>query len=113
MSNVTRTVPLKSPHVNLGATPASSGDNSLVAAVAGARYRVLSVAVVSTLANSIKFRSGTTDISGTFPLAANGGFVMPFNEHGWFETAVGEALQINMTVATSTGVQIQYIVLPS
>lgn len=112
MSNVTRTVPLVSPHVNLGANPASSGDNSLVAAVANAKFRVLSVAVVTTTANSVKFRSATADISATFPLAANGGFVLPFNEHGWFETAAGEALQINMTTATATGVQIQYIRIP-
>lgn len=111
VTNVTRTVPLRTPHTNLGANPAAAGDNSLVAAVAGARYRVLEVAVVTTAANNVKFRSNTTDISATFPLAANGGIVLPFNEHGHFETALGEALQINMSAATATGVQIQYIIL--
>jgi hypothetical protein len=112
MSNVTRTVPLVTSHVNLGATPASSGATALVAAVAGTKYRVLALAAIATLANSIKFQSASTDITGTFPLGANGGLVLPFNEHGWFETNVNEALNVNMTVATSTGVQIQYIKLP-
>ena len=113
MSNVTRTVPLKSPHVNLGSNPAGIGDNSLVAAVTNAKIRVLSVVVVSTSANSVKFRSATIDISATFPLAANGGFVLPFNEHGWFETNVSEALQLNLTAAAAVGTQIQYIIIPT
>lgn len=110
--NVTSAVPLRTPHVNLGATPASSGANQLVAAEPGARYRVLSAAVVATTTVSVKFQSGTTDITGTFPLGANGGFVLPFNEHGWFETNVNEALNINLSGAVSTGVQLQYIKLP-
>lgn len=110
--NVTSAVPAYTAHVNLGATPASSGANQLVAAATGAKYRVLQVAVVATTAVSVKFQSGTTDITGTFPLGANGGVVLPYNEHGWFETAAGEALNINLSGAVSTGVQIQYIKLP-
>lgn len=109
MSNVTRTVPRVSPHVNLGANPSALGQTQLVAADAGAKFRVLSVAVVSTTANAVKFQSASNDISATFPLGANGGIVLPFNEHGWFETNVNEALNINMGTATATGVQIQYI----
>lgn len=111
--NVTRAVPLVSPHVRLGATPASSGANELVAAVAGAKYRVLAVAVVATTAVTVKFQSASTDITGTFPLGANGGIVLPFNEHGWFETAANEALNITLGSAVATGVQIQYIKLPA
>lgn len=112
MMNVTSAVPLKSPHVNLGANPSTSGATELVAASAGAVYRVLSVAIVSTTANGVKFQSASTDISATWPLGANGGIVLPFNEHGWFETNAGEALNINMSAASATGVQIQYIKLP-
>jgi hypothetical protein len=113
MSNVTRVSPLVTANVNAFANPAASGDNAIVAAVAGGRIRVLAVTVIATLANNVKFRSATTDISATMPLGANGGFVLPFNEHGWFQTNVGEALNLNMTVATATGVQVHYIVLAS
>ena len=112
MSNVTRSVPLVSPHVNLGANPSALGQTQLVAAVAGTKYRVLAVAVVATTANAVKFQSASNDISATFPLGANGDIVLPFNEHGWFDTNVNEALNINMGTATATGVQIQYIKLP-
>lgn len=113
MQNVTRTSPLKTPHANAFANPSSIGSNTIIAAVAGARIRVLSVVMVSTLANAVKFMSNATDISATFPLAANGGVVLPFNEHGWFETAIGEALNLNMTAATATGTQVHYILLLS
>lgn len=112
MHNVVRTVPLVSPLVRLGATPASLNANELVAASTGAKYRVVAMAVIATTAVSVKFQSATTDITGTFPLGANGGFVLPFNEHGWFETASGEALNIHLSAAVSTGLQLQYIKLP-
>lgn len=111
MENVVRTSPKNSPHKNAFVTSASSGANQIVAAVAGMRYRVLSVVAVATAANSIKFQSASTDISATWPLGANGGFVLPFNEHGWFETNAGEALNVNFSAATSTGVQVHYIPL--
>ena len=110
--NVTRASPLVSPHVRLGATPASLNANELVAAATGAKYRVLAAAVIATTAVSVKFQSGSTDITGTFPLGANGGMVLPFNEHGWFETASGEALNIHLSSAVSCGVQLHYIKLP-
>jgi len=113
MTNVTRVVPLKTAHVNLGANPSSLGSNTLVAAIPGARIRVLALVVMSTLANNVQFTSNATNISPSFPLAANGGMVIPFNEHGWMETAIGEALNVNLSVATSTAVQVQYIILLS
>lgn len=113
-TNVTRVVPLVTAHVNGFVNTSATGDTAVVAAPsATGRIRVLGVTVVSTLANNIKFRSATTDITALFPLGANGGFVLPFNEHGWFQTNPGEALNINMSVATATGVQVHYIVLAS
>lgn len=109
--NVVRTAPRVSPHKNANVTSASSGNNQVVAAAVGHKIRVLSVVAVTTLANAIKFQSGTTDISATFPLGANGGLVLPFNEHGWFETAANEALNVNLGTATSTGVQVHYILV--
>ena len=112
MSNVTRTSPLVSPHVNVAANPSTATDTELVAAATNAKYRVLSVAIVTTLANNVLFKSGTSAISATFPLGANGGIVLPFNEHGWFETTAGQSLNFTTSAATACGVQVQYIKLP-
>jgi hypothetical protein len=88
----------------------SSTGNTVLVAAAGAttKIRVLAVVLSSTLANTVKFQSATTDKTATFPVGATSGFVMPFNEYGWFETAVNEALNFNMSVATATGVHIDY-----
>lgn len=88
--------------------PAVGGDTQIVAAATGRRIRVVSLLVVTTLANSVHLRSSATPILATLPLAANGGVALPLNEYGYCETAVGEALSVNMTVATATGVQVVY-----
>lgn len=109
--NVTSATPLESPIKRTFVNASSLGSTQVVAAAAGGRIRVFSVAAVAGGAASVKFQSAATDISATFALAANGGFVLPFNEHGWFETAVGEALNINLSAAVATGVSIQYQVV--
>lgn len=90
------------------ANPSALGSSAVIAAVAGKRIRVVGLVVISTAANSVNFLSAATSISATFPLAANGGFILPYNNAGWFTTTIGEALNINMTVATATGVHVLY-----
>lgn len=109
--NVTSSSPKHTVIARGFANPASLGSNVVITGVTGARIRVLSVAAITSATNSIKFMSNATDISATFSLAANGGLVLPFNEHGWFETAVGEAFNVNLSAAAATGISIQYIVL--
>lgn len=59
----------------------------------------------------LKFQSGTTDISAGFPFSANGGAVVPPNEHGWFETAANQALNLNSSIAAVVGCSITYILV--
>ncbi len=87
------------------------GSNAFVAAVTGGKIRVLSMALVAGGAVSVKLQSAATDISALFALSVNGGMVLPFNEHGWFETKESEALNLNLSAAVAVGVSIQYIVL--
>jgi hypothetical protein len=91
--------------------PASIGANAFVTGVPGRGIRVLSVALIASGVTNVKFQSAATDISALFSLAANGGLVLPFNEHGWFQTADGETLNLNLSAAIATGASIQYIVL--
>lgn len=97
------------PVKNKSLDTSSLGSNELVAAISGRSINVLSLAVVTTASNSIKFLSDATQIGATMPLGANGGFVLPYNPYGWFNTEEGEALNINLSVATATGVMITYI----
>lgn len=89
------------------ATPSSAGSTTVVAAQAGQRIVVLQICVITSLANNVKLQSnGTTDLTATFPLAQNGGFVLPNSDLGWFSTAIGESLTFNQTNGTPTAVQV-------
>lgn len=85
---------------------ATTGDNTLVAAVSSKKIRVLALAIIAGTAGNIYFTSGvggTVIFGGStnkIALAANGGFVLPFNAAGWFETAASALLNLN---ASSVG----------
>jgi hypothetical protein len=90
----------------------SSGDNTIVAAsTAGRRIRVLSVFVIAAAAVTAKFQSGAggTDLTGPAALAANGGYVLPFNEGGWFQTAPDTLLNLSLGGAVAVAGSISYI----
>lgn len=92
--------------------PASSGTNQILAAITGQKIKVIGLYVVAAAANTIKFISGSTDISAQTALSANGGFVLPITDKGipWFETNQGEALNISLSASTQVGVNIVYYV---
>jgi hypothetical protein len=90
---------------------ASSGDNTV--AVTGKKIRVRRAALIAAAANNIYFTSGaggTVVFGGStnkIGLAANGGFVLP-DSPGWFETAAGAALIMNLSAASSVAGGIAY-----
>lgn len=89
-----------------GVTLLASG--TVIAGTAGKRIRVFAVFCSALLATQVKFQSNATDISGTFSCADKGGFILPAVELAWFVTAPGESLNLNMTVATTVGIQVIY-----
>ena len=109
--NVTRAVPLNTPHVDAFVSPSTATTTQIAAAVAGQRYRVLSFICSSVAAQTFQFTSNATPIAATLHIGAGPVIVAPFTEHGWFETAIGEALQVVTTAATPSGIQVQYIAL--
>jgi hypothetical protein len=90
------------------ATPSSTGDTTIVAAQTGQRIIVLQLCVITSNSNTVKFQtsSGPADISCTWPLAQNGGFVLPYSELGWMQTNIGDALMFAQTTAVSTAIQL-------
>lgn len=92
---------------------ATQGDNTLVSAVTGKKIRVLSCFAVSgdTDTQTIRFESGAagTALTGQMIVAANGGFVLPFNEGGWFETAAAALLNLELADAVTVDGGLTYI----
>lgn len=89
------------PLVNVSINAGSSGDNTLLAAVANRRIIVHQLFIVAAGAVNVRFESGAggTALTGQMPLVASSGFVLPFSEAGWFETAAGVLLNLELSGA--------------
>lgn len=90
---------------------ATSGDNTLVAAVASKKIRVLSLFLVSSGTVNARFESGAggTALTGQMNLVANSGFTLPFSPLGWFETAANTLLNLELSGAVSCDGCLTYI----
>ncbi len=92
---------------------ASQTDSEVVAAVAGYKIRVLSMAMSpGATATAITFNSkpvgAGTAISALFTNAANTTQVLGPNPHGWFETNAGEGLSATTGAGSTTGLTFTY-----
>lgn len=93
---------------------ASSGDNTLVAAVASRKLRVLALVLVAAGTVNVRFESGAggTALSGQLNLVANTGFSLGFNPVGWFETASNTLLNLELSAAISVDGMLVYVEVP-
>jgi len=89
----------------------TSGASTLISAASGKKIRVLSLSITANAAVNIKFQSHVTptDLTGLFYMATNGLFTLQYNPKGWFQTVVGESLDINLSGAIAVGGCITYI----
>lgn len=93
----------------------SSGANTVVAAVAGRRIKVLGYTLVAAGAVTVKWQSDTTDLSGAMALAANGVVaVAPGGDSldpvPVLATAAGEALKITLGGAVAVAGHLTYVI---
>ena len=90
---------------------ASSGDNTLVSAVAGKRIRVLNIVMVVSGTVTIRFESGAsgTALTGQIALTAQTGFAPGFDPTGHFQTAVGQLLNLELSDAVSCDGWLKYV----
>jgi hypothetical protein len=77
---------------------ASSGDNTLVAAVTDKKIRVLEFTLVVASAVTVRFESAAsgTAITGVMSLAANAGISTTWCPVGHFETISGQLLNLEL-----------------
>lgn len=88
----------------------SSGDNEIVAAVTSKKIRVLQYLITASAAVNAKWQSSTAgDKTGLLYMASAGQGAAPgFSPVGQFETASGEALQLNLSGAVAVGGWVVY-----
>jgi len=92
---------------------ANADSADLVAAVTGAKIRVMSMIVSMASGGTYKLQTGaTTDITEAVTTAAGQLFVVwPYNPMGWCETAAGEKLNLVLSSAIATSVMITYVLI--
>ena len=92
---------------------ASAGGNTLLVAAptANQKIRVISMVLITSGIVSVKLQSNVTDITSLKALAANGGYSLAGNELGWYETAKGDPLNVNLSGAIAVGVDISYVIV--
>jgi len=89
------------------ANPNTSGDTILIPAVGNKRIRIISILAVAAGVVTVKFKSGTTIISGDCDLVANSGFSHE-SIVGIFLTEVNKPFTINLSTSTKVGLTITY-----
>jgi hypothetical protein len=89
----------------------TSGNNTLVAAVTSKKIRVLALWANANGTVNGKFQTGAggTDLTGLLYCTAQSGIVLPFNPAGWFETAAGALLNLNLSAAIAVGGSLLYV----
>lgn len=93
----------------LAISASSSGDTTLIAAIASTVIRVVNLCLIANGTVNVKFKRGSTDITGLYYLVANAGAVLPEASRGWFETGSNEALVINLSAAVAVGGHLAYV----
>ena len=90
----------------------TSGNTPVRAAVAGKKIRVLHAYAKANGAVTVKFQSATTDITGSANLSAAGDDYKPGGSlAGLFETAAGEALNVNLSAIVTVGGHVTYVLV--
>jgi hypothetical protein len=91
---------------------ATSGNNTLVAAVTGKKIRVLALfATMTGTAVTIRFEDGAggTALTGQMGPTSGQTIVLPFNPVGWFETSAATLLNMELSGAQSVDGVLVYI----
>lgn len=90
---------------------ATSGDNTVIAAVPTKKIRVLALFLVSAGTVNVRFESAAsgTALTGQMNLVANTGFALGYNPVGWFETVAGQLLNLELSASQSVDGSVVYI----
>jgi len=92
---------------NLVIAASASGDTTLLAAATTKRFKVSKLVLSAKTAVDVKFKSGSTDITGVIPLGATAPLIVPqqqVNEPAWLVgLTVNQALVINLSAAVVVG----------
>jgi hypothetical protein len=88
---------------------AASGDNTIIAGVAGKSIKVYRLMLVTAGATNLEFKDNTTALSGPIPCGTFGGVTLDNDTDPWFTCASGDSLVLNSSQAVQVGGMIYYV----
>ena len=91
-------------------TASNTGATTIVTGVNGRKLRVMAANVIASNVVNVKWQTQSgADLTGLAYLTSNGGYILPYNPIGWFETVISDALIINLSGSIPVGGHITYI----
>ncbi len=98
------------PKFALIAVTTTSGVNQVVTAVSSKKIRVVAWDLVANGAVNFKWQSNTADLTGLYYMAGVGnGVARGWNPNGYFETAAGTTLNVNLSATVAVGGCLTYV----
>lgn len=90
----------------------TTGDNTLIAAIAAKKIKVHRLFFVVSTATAITFKCGSTAQTGAMSMSANGGFTLDMQGDPWFTTAVLEDFILSQSGSAQISGRIYYTAVP-
>lgn len=89
----------------------TNGNNTLVAAVADKRIRVVALMLMAagTVTVTLQDGAGGTALTGALALTAQTGFCLPYNPVGWLQTSVNTLLNMSLNAAVQVSGCLVYV----
>lgn len=88
---------------------ATAATHEIIPATTGMSNRVVSLFLRSDDVVTIQFLSDASAIGGTMQMTDGDYIQLPINEYGWFETGIGEALNLTLSGAKQISGWIGYM----
>lgn len=93
-------------------TANATGAHAVVAADATHHIRVVGYVLTSNGNVDVKFQSAASDLTGLLYFGQHTNVIAPYTQTGWFQTAVNEALNINLDANIAVGGHVLYVLVP-
>jgi len=84
---------------------------TIVVGVPGKRIVLISCGITVGANTSLQWQTSTglVALTGFMPITATGGYILPFNAGGWFETLFNDSLVLNASPNVALGGCISYL----
>lgn len=109
MSGISGAFDVGSPRYSAVAASANGG-TTIVTNGGAQKIRVMAANMIASAAVNVKWQTSSgADLTGFAYLTSNGGYILPYNQLGWFETVATDDLVVFLSGGIPVGGHLTYI----